>query len=143
MSNSFNSTSVEEALRRQKERMARLESRGYVLPLKMKCSITGEEVKLTSSDYIDKKIGQYGSIAEWQKNYVSRIGENILELQAKGVLTLHVGPHAKVAIAPKTETPVAPVAEVVEVKSEETPKATSKTSTKVSSKKPVAKKGKK
>lgn len=49
--------------------------RGYTLPLKLTCKVTGKEVAYTDPEYIDKRIAEFGSLEALQKNFVSREGK--------------------------------------------------------------------
>jgi hypothetical protein len=55
-------------------RAARIATRGYSLPLVLKCTVTGKEVKYTSPTYIDKVISKFGSLEKLQKGFISRDG---------------------------------------------------------------------
>lgn len=90
-----------------KKREERIKARGYALPLVLKCSVTGKEVKYTSPAYIDKCIAKAGSLDKLKKTYTSRAGRR--QLAAKNPKV------AKPAKAPKA--PAAP-------KAPKTPKAT-------------------
>jgi hypothetical protein len=46
--------------------------RSYKLPLKMICTETAKTCKLTSTEYIEKKIAEFGSLENWRANYICR-----------------------------------------------------------------------
>lgn len=65
-----------------KNRSAKIQARGYALPLVLTCRVTGKQVKYTSPTYIDKVIAKYGSLEKLQSDFTSREGRR-LEKPAK------------------------------------------------------------
>jgi hypothetical protein len=63
------------------KRQAKEQSRGYPMPLILKCKVTGHEVRYTVPKYIEKCIAKAGSLQALQDSYVSREGKKILESQ--------------------------------------------------------------
>jgi hypothetical protein len=55
--------------------------RGYTLPVRLQCRITGKQVAYTSPVYIDKKIEEYGSMDKLHRNFISREGRAQLAQQ--------------------------------------------------------------
>lgn len=64
------------------------EKRGYTLPVKLECHVTGKIVKYTNPTYIDKKIQEYGSLKALQRKFVSREGQSKIN---EAVIELHSG----------------------------------------------------
>lgn len=64
------------------------EKRGYTLPVKLECHVTGKIVKYTNPMYIDKKIQEYGSLKALQRKFVSREGQAKVN---EAVIELHSG----------------------------------------------------
>lgn len=48
--------------------------RGYTLPVKLQCKVTGKTIEYTNPEYIDKKIVEYGSLKNLRRNFISREG---------------------------------------------------------------------
>lgn len=94
-----------------KKREERIKARGYALPLVLKCSVTGKEVKYTSPAYIDKCIAKAGSLEKLKKTYTSREGRRQLAAKAPKVAKPAKAPKpAKVAKPAKAAPVVTPTA---------------------------------
>lgn len=74
MSTKNTETSAKRAATVQKNRQARIDERGYALPLVLTCKVTGSQVKYTSPAYVDKVVQKYGSLENLKTNFVSRAG---------------------------------------------------------------------
>jgi len=74
--NTVNTTSTEakRSATIEKNRAARIEERGFSLPLVLTCTVTGKQVKYTSPAYISKVVAKHGSLEALMKNFVSREG---------------------------------------------------------------------
>lgn len=68
-------TEVEVKQRKQRKWSDIANERGYVLPVRLTCRITGRTVAYTSPKYIDMKIKKYGSLNKLRKNFISREGQ--------------------------------------------------------------------
>ena len=69
-----NNTAAKRSATIEKNRAARIQERGYSLPLVLTCKVTGKQVKYTSPSYIEKVIAKHGSLEALQANFTSREG---------------------------------------------------------------------